>query len=143
MEKIDEKLEKRVWQRVCGNQNSPNIPGLSAAEQDLSAVYFALSRMAQGNQKNLLRQLYQKERSHSRCLWGISRLQDGPKGRKEAPLPVIDRPETALRKCYALTLKAMQAYSQLESAPEYGHIFQALYREEVENCRLLLELLGQ
>ena len=37
----------------------------------------------------------------------------------------------------------MQAYQQLESDKEYGHVFQALYREEAENCRLLLELLGQ
>ena len=143
MDHIDENLEKRVWQRVQGNPTSPNIPGLMAAEQDQASVYFSLSRMAQGRGKQLLRQLYQKERSHSQCLWGISRLQDGPKGRKEAPLPVIDRPETALRKCYALTLKAMQAYRQLESDSEYGHVFQALYREETENCRLLLELLGQ
>ena len=143
MDHIDENLEKRVWQRVHGNQNPPNIQGLMAAEQDQAAVYYSLSRMAQGRQKQLLRQLYQKERSHSQCLWGICRLQDGSKGRKEAPLPVIERPETALRKCYALTLKAMQAYQQLESDKEYGHVFQALYREEAENCRLLLELLGQ
>lgn len=143
MNHIDENLEKRVWQRVTGDPQIPNIGGLIAAAQTQAAIYFVLSRMFQGNQKNLLRQLYQRERGHSRCLLGISRLCDGLRERKEAPLPVIDRPETALRKCYAQTLKTIQSYTQLESDSEYGHIFEVLRREEAENCRLLLEIIGQ
>lgn len=143
MQTIDETLEKRVWQRVQGVPELTGLPGLAAAERGQAAVYLALSRMAQGEHKSLLRQLYQKERSHSRCLGGICRLLDGRRLQKEGPLPVIERAETALRKCYAQTLRAIQSYQQLESHREYGHVFQMLRQEEEENCRLLLEILGQ
>ena len=143
MEKFDETLEKRVWQRVHGMPDLSALPSLAAAEQNQAATYLALSRILQGNHKNLLRQLYQRERSHNHCIGGICRLTDGRSRTKEAPLPIIDRPETALRKCYAQTLKAMQAYRQLENDAEYGHVFQVLSHEEAENCRLLLQILGQ
>lgn len=143
MDAIDENMEKRVWQRVHGTPVLTGLPGLAAAEQNQAATYLALSRMAQGNHKNLLRQLYQRERGHSRCISGINRLLEGRRRQNEGPLPVIDRPETALRKCYAQTLRAMQAYGQMEADEEYGHIFKVLRQEEAENCRLLLEILGQ
>ena len=149
MDKFDEKLEQRVWQRVRGGGNCDSQPGpaatlqtLALAEQTSAAVYLMLSRMAQGPEKTLLRQLFERERQHSRILRGSSSLQDGlPLSLRPVP-PDSERVETALRKCYSRALQTMNHYAAREQDPHYGIIFRQLLHQEQEQCRMIAQILG-
>ena len=143
MEKLDEALEKRVWQRIHGQSLAMGLQSLAAAEQSQAAVYLMLSRLNQSTHRPLLRQLYEREKDHGRCINGISLLRDGRELTVHTAPPVNERPDTALRKCYAQTLRAIQAYRQLEEDEEYGHVFRVLRHQEEENCALILQLIGR
>lgn len=139
---FDENLEKRVWDRVHGSSQPSSLQTLAAAEQGCAAVYLRLARMTQGPSKTVLRQLYAHERSHSRCLNGISIAAQGkPLSVRTAP-PPADSMTVALRKCYAQTLRAMDEYRQRSEDREYGHIFAHMAEQEKANSRMILELLG-
>ena len=143
MENIDEGLQQRVWQRVRGEGEPKGLQQLAATEQNLAAVYLMLSRSAQGPEKAMLRQLFERERSHGRCLNGMSVLRDDrPLSIRTVP-PANDRMEIALRKCYAQTLKTLRSYSEREEDPEYGAVFRHLAQQEREHCRIILEILGK
>ena len=141
MAEFDEELEKRVWQRVRG-QEQQTLQALAAAEKSSAAMYLMLSRMMQGRQKELLRQLYHRERDHSRYLNGISILRDGKALTARAVPPEGQRIEHMLRRCYAGCLKAAEEYESRATDREYGHIFARMAREEQENGAMILEILG-
>ena len=143
MAEFDEELEKRVWQRVRGQEQQPiSLQALAAAEKTSAGMYLMLSRMMQGRQKELLRQLYHREQNHSRLLNGISILRDG-KALTARPVPAEgQRIENILRRCYAGCLKAQREYEKYITDPEYGPIFARMAREEQENGAMILEILG-
>lgn len=142
MENFDAALEQRVWQRVRGEGQAATLQAMAAAEQSAAATYLMLSRVAQGPEKAQLRQLFERERNHGRCLNGISILsEDKPLSVRTLP-PQNDRPEIALRKCYAQTLRAIREYSGRTEDPEYGHVFRHMLHQEKEHCRMILEILG-
>ena len=146
MGNFDETLEQRVWQRVRAGADplsgQTGLQALALAEHSTAAVYLMLARMAQGPEKNLLRQLFERERQHGRVLNGISILQDGEALAIRPVPPENDRPEVALRKCYSRTLQAIAHYAARENDPHYGVIFQQLLRQEQEHCRMIAEVLG-
>lgn len=145
MENIDRGLEQRVWQRVHGGQEAqePSLQALAAAERSAAAVYLMLSRSAQGSRKEKLRKLYQRDKAHGECLKGMQLCAAGtPLSARPAP-PVPERPEIALRKCYAGCLRAAAQYESRAADPEYGPVFAHLARQEQENCAMILELLGE
>ena len=142
MENIDANMEQRVWQRVRGEGKPGGLQALAAAEQSAAAVYLMLSRSAQGLEKAMLRQLFERERSHGRCLNGMSILSDDRALSVRTAPPANDRPEVALRKCYAQTLRAIREYESRREDGEYGHVFREMARQEREHCRMILELLG-
>ena len=141
MAEFDEELEKRVWQRVRGQEQLP-LQSMAAAEKSSAAVYLMLSRLMQGRQKELLRQLYHREQNHSRFLNGISILREGKALTARPTPPEGQRIEQLLRRCYAGCLKACQEYAKYAADPEYGHIFSHMAREERDNGRMILEILG-
>ena len=143
MEKIDEGMEKRVWQRVHGIWQGVNLQGMAAAEQNLAAVYLSLAQIYQNKNRQLLQRLHERERNHGYCINGISRVRDGKQMKIQTVKPSVERPETVLRKCYAQTLQALQTYRQMEADGEFGHIFRTLRQQEEENCVLLLQILGR
>ena len=143
METMDPKREREVWQRVRGE---PDLPGelkkLAAREWADAAVYLMLSRQLQGPQKATLRKLFEQEQSHAACLRGIYlMLTDQPLTARASP-PAPDAPELALKKCCGNKLRSAAAYEALGGTAEYGPIFQQLARQEREQCRALLELIG-
>ena len=142
MAQFDEELEQRVWQRVRGQSPQQSLQTLAAAERSSAAVYLMLSRMMQGRQKELLRQLYHREQNHSRYLNGISILRDGGALSARPSPPEGQKPENILRRCYAGSLKAAREYETLAQDPQYGGIFARMAREEQENCAMILEILG-
>ena len=142
MENLDTALEQRVWQRVRPSEEVLALQPLVAAEQSLAATYRMLMGMLQGQERLMLRRLFETERRHGQMLSGMYLLTEGkPLSVRTVPLKA-DRPETALRKCYGQTLRAMRAYDGQKNDPEHGHVFRFLTQQEEEQARMLLEILG-
>ena len=142
MENLDTALQQRVWQRVRGEEKELALQPLVAAEQSLAATYRMLLGSMQGQDRMLLRRLFETERRHGRILSGLHLLREGkPLAVRAVPLSG-ERPEALLRKCYAQTLRSLREYGALEKDPEHGHVFRELARQEEEHCRILLEILG-
>ena len=143
MDTMDSKREQEVWQRVRGEVDLPGeLKTLAAREWADAAVYLMLSRQMQGQQKAVLRKLFEQEQSHAACLRGIYLLLTGQPLTARTSPPVPEPPELALRKCCGSKLRGAAAYDRLSAAAEYGPVFRQLARQEREQCRLLLEILG-
>ncbi len=142
MGELEEAMEKRVWERVRGEQQDPSLQVLTAAEKANAAVYLRLARMAQGPEKAPLRQLFERERRHGQMLGGIYLLTEDRPVSVRTAAPAADPMTVALRKCYAASLKAAAEYAKRCNDPEYGPAFAHLAAQEQENCAMLLELLG-
>lgn len=142
MAEFDEQMVHRVWQRVRGEGQVQSLQALAAAERSNAAVYLRLARMTQGEQKARLRQLFERERQHGRCLNGVSILTEGKALSVRTLPPAADSVTVALRKCYTASLKAAAEYDRRSPDGEYGCVFQRMAQEEREHCRLILEILG-
>lgn len=138
----DESMEKRVWERVRSEAPQKSLQVLAAAEKANAAVYLRLSRLAQGPEKALLRQLFERERRHGHLLGGIHFLTEDKALSVRTAAPPADTMALALRKCYAATLQAVAEYDRRSQDPEYGHAFARMAAQEREHCTMLLELLG-
>ena len=143
METMDPKREREVWQRVRGEMDLPGeLKKLAAREWADAAVYLMLSRQMQGQQKAVLRKLFEQEQSHAACLRGIYLLLAGEPMTARTSPPTPEVPELALKKCCGNKLRSAAAYEALSSVAEYGPVFQQMARQEWEQCRVLLELIG-
>ncbi len=143
MGELDESMEKRVWERVRGEAQPPSLQVLAAAEKASAAVYLRLARLAQGPEKALLRQLFERERRHGQLLGGIHLLTTDKALSVRTAAPAADSMGVALRKCYAAALKAVAEYERRSQDREYGPAFTHLAAQEREHCAMLLELLGR
>ncbi len=142
MGEFDHTTEKRIWERVWGENQPQSLQVLAAAEKANAAVYLRLARMAQGPEKAMLRQLFERERRHGQLLGGIHLLTTDKALSVRTASPAADPMGVALRKCYATTLKAIAEYERHSQDREYGPAFAQLAAQEREHCVMLLELLG-
>ncbi len=143
MDKIDGKLEQRVWKRVReGESPQSGLQQLVAAEQSEATELLMLSRQFQGHQKELLRRMFQQEQSHAACLRGMHRITQGKPLAVQTPAPKAEKLTVALQKCYGRKLRTAQEYESRSSDQEYGFVFSQMARQEQEHCTALLELLG-
>lgn len=142
MEKFDEQLEQRVWQRIHGEVKPASLQALAAAERSCAAAYLRLARMVQGPEKGILRQLFERERQHGKILNGLSIAQSGQALSIRTVPPAADSLQVALRKCYAASLKAAAEYRRCSADVEHGAVFAHLAQQEQEHCVMILEILG-
>lgn len=147
MEKYDPEMAKRVWQRVKGEVQPPEVPGpsvqsLAAAELEQAGRLLQLSGQLQGRWSMQLRRLYEAEKKHADILRGIGVLTAGKCPPVRLPQAKQSAPEIVLRKCYGAALRAMKEYENRIADPEYGPAFAELARQEQSHCAALLEILG-
>ncbi len=147
MQSYDAEKAARVWERVhAGREEQPqgqNLPALIAAEWSDAATYLRLSRHFRGKDAAVLRRLSEEEKAHGACLKGIYTLLTGEKPAIAAPAAGHETIHAALRRCYHREIRALSAYEQRSSDPEYGPVFAKLAAQEKEHCRVVLELLGK
>ena len=138
MEKYDSRMAHRVWSRVWAEPEPENCGHLMMGEAQAFADYTKLQRHFPE-----MKALAEDIGHHIACLRGIKFLKDGFRPgpvtakAKEEPL------DTALRRCYAGSLKAAGEYTALAEDPEYGCIYAQLADAKRRHCRILLELLGR
>ena len=144
MEKIDPAMEQRVWGRVRGDgvPAQPGLQALAAAELAEAAVFLMLSRQLQGREKEQLRRLFAEEQRHADRLRGMHTMITGQPLPLRMPPAQTQLPETALRKSYAHKLRAIGEYQRRSEDREYGAVFAELARQEMEQCAVILEIMG-
>ena len=139
---MDEQI--KIWQRVRsdGTAITDGLPGLAAGALARAALYNALARQLQGPGRGIFLSLQEEEQDCIRCLQGIYRLVNGTKMQLAAATPSGEKLETALRKCYGQSLKALAVFEQRSSNPEYGPVFDHLAGKMRGNCCKIAGLLG-
>lgn len=138
MEKYDSRMAHRVWNRVWAEPETESCGHMMMGEAQALADYTKLQR-----QFPELKPLAEDIRHHIGCLRGIRFLKDGV---RPAPIAAKAREEpadTALRRCYAQSLKAAGEYAALAEDPEYGCIYAQLADTKRLHCRILLEIIGR
>ncbi len=146
MEELDPAMAARVWQRVRGEEDTPQLLAglqeLAAAEMAEAAALGLMAGSMQGANRALLQKISRQEQSHAACLRGMHLLVTGRPMRLRPTPPDPGTPETALGKCCTRKLKALAQYTLRAKDPEYGGIFAELARQEQEHCFQILEILG-
>ncbi len=146
---------QQVWQRVHAAQEAPS--------QDAGRILALIPDLQSCTQATTShKELSRSFRSQASALRGIYTLLSGEKpslGRVASPETTAKRssapgghwgahptqaacPPAALRKCYAVQLRALSEYQALCAQAEYGPAFQALIPLAQENCLNILALLG-
>lgn len=139
MEKIDQQMAKRVWQRVQGEGFS--VRPMLAAERRCNSALQHLRRMLPGKGR-AWQQLEEGCRQRIRCLLGIDNQLTGER-LKELPLkPRQETPQGLLRHCYQQSVALMAEYQRWGDHPEYGGVFTEFAGQMRQQCIKLLEILG-
>ena len=151
MKEFDSETVRKIWQRVQSDKSSDRSLEASACslsqwivrELTVAEIYMRLSGKMVGQTKITLQRLAKQERHHASLLKGICTMTEGvtprvyvPKMQKQ-PIPVL------LRQCYGYKLQALAEYEKRISDSQYGDVFQSLVRQEQEQCRFLLQLIGK
>ena len=139
---MDEQV--KIWQRVKGETPpvTEGLPALAAGALARAALYSTLARQMQGPPRSILQQLQEDEQRCARCMKGLYRMVTGNRMQPAAVPLSGENTETALRKCYGQTLKALAALESRAYDPEYGPVFAHLAAKKREHCCALAELLG-
>lgn len=124
---IDRETEKRVWQRVLGQESrAENIARL-----------LRLSRAQAEDLKTLDTELYHREQLTLGVLTGLYELGEGKTlpadGGKQPKLP----PQERLRRCRERCREMLLLCVRLENHPRYGALFTDLTRYRRACCALL------
>lgn len=142
METVNPQQVQRVWQRLQGAAPEPSaaLDRLIREEWETSAACLALARRSGGRFGPILRQLAQHSRSRWACLQGCVLQQTGKHPRHAHPQPLSGSSREILQRCLDQSLERIRIYRQLpEPLTDIG---QLLAREQAQDCRQMMELLG-
>lgn len=143
MNEID---QARVWQRVRGQtaaDEAEALEALIAREWENACIYLQFSRCLSGQKAALLHRLFEQEQAHCACLKGIYAIFTGKKARTQ-PVPAAQgSPEQILRGCYARQMRTLGAYEARARESEYAHVFARLRDQEMDLCRMVLQVIGE
>lgn len=149
MEKMDQELQKRVWQRVQNREGTgtphparENIRPWMMAAQENAAVYRQLSRQLSGRSAEQLRRLEQESMRGVACIKGLCRLR-GENATLPPQKPGKEPVRRALEKCYYREHWLWEEAERRSYDPEYGPVFRQLTRQTGEHCAVLAEILGR
>lgn len=147
MENIDPAAAARVWQRV--QQRPQELPGLQPSHlqgmirqtwQD-GAIFSQLAAK-RGKSSQKLKQLARKSWEQLAALKGVYTMLTGESPQVLAPKLPKEPAEILLRRSYGQKLRKAADYEALSEEREYGAFFAQLARQEREQCRILLEIMG-
>ena len=144
MEKIDPQVASQVWQRVRGQEKSPQPVGVQtmvAWEKETEGALLWLSQRLP-EKGHALQQMLADTRRHIACLQGIRQLAGEKKGNYTATKPAAQDPAALLRWCYGQSLRVGGQYASLGEDNQYGCVFSDMARTKRRHCALILELLG-
>ena len=144
---LDREKERRVWERVRGNQTMPPLKGdslgpLEALPRENGTALFKLSRQLGGKQGEQLRKLSQEQ---SRLAWAVRGI-GFIRGEEPARTPALagkENPRRLLAACIGRCLEFARECSHRATDPDYGPVFAALSRQAGEQAAAMAEVLGE
>lgn len=147
MDKVDQQMEDRVWQRVRQGSGMPALPkdnlkALILMAQEEAAACRELTLQLIGKPWEPLRRLEQESMKTAQSLRGICALKGEPV--KLSPLPAPrDKPRRALEKSFRRCRKLCQELESRTTDPDFGGIYRSLTRRTEDHCAVLAELIGK
>ena len=130
---MEELAEKRVWQRVRGEQDPAEaLRALLARQGRCLGVYGTMSRRG-----GAWRRLYECKEEQVACLRGLLRLVTGQVAAKPTPGTAGD-----LNACLESERRLLGELTDLSRDAGIGDLAGALIESQRRICRLLLELMG-
>ncbi len=145
MEKYDAKKAAGVWERVAAGREAENLcvePMLMLLWENAVAFLY-LSKRLQGQRSALLHKLYQQAQQSTDCLKGICILTQGSRPSLQNKVPSQEPTGAIVRSCYGRAMRLLAQMESYGSHREYGPVFIRLAAQQQEQCRQLLEILGQ
>ena len=145
MDKQDQSMEQKVWQRVRANREEPpknDLRQLQREAMELAAVYRNLASQLTGKQQELAKRLYAGEKANAAALAGIEKLSRTGGESIKLWQPGKEDPKKMLEKCYYRTRRCMTEYMARSAEGEFGVVFERMAKREGEYCALIAELLG-
>lgn len=137
-------MEKQVWQRVRGQQETGAEAALKTQLQtagELAEAYGYLLKNAGSRSRDLLRLLLEGEQTNMDCLKGIARLQRQTVSEKI--LPQSREPARKLLElCYHRSRRAAVDFLAQSAGGEFGEVYRAMADREGKHCVWLAQLLG-
>ena len=146
MESIDEKLAKRVWDRVnCGRDAGPDADHLTALMSQELTDAAALLRLAKrlGGRGGDLLKLARRCQQHAGYLRGVCAIVNRNTPSVAVPISGEEPAQAVLRRCYVNSLHRVREYEALSRDPDYGPVFQTMSAAMQHHCASLLELIGK
>ncbi len=141
MERIDEELQARVWQRVCSREAEalpPELPcRMLSLAGDLAACYRALAAKRGGQFRSLHRQL-QETRARLRTLQQFAGCRE-PETRR---MPPKGDAQALLERCCHLERRLAEELEGRRSDPEWGPVFALMAQQARQRCLRVLALRG-
>ena len=130
---MDQETEKRVWQRVLGQE--------SGGDELVRLLH--LSRTQAAELKTLDPELYRRERLALGVVAGLYELSEGRAGPGLWPVPQRLSPPERLRRCRERCREMLLLCTRLENHPRYGAVFTDLTRHRRACCALLDQKTGR
>lgn len=150
MREFDKETVRKIWQRVQSEQpvsearrENGSLTEWIAWELSFGDVYRRLAGKMSGQTAGKLRRLARQEQQHAGLLRGICVMTEGvaprvhPAFMEKAPVSVL------LRQCYGEKLRAISQYEKRAADSQFGEVYRKILQEEQDQCRFLLQLLGQ
>ena len=149
MEKLDRKMEERVWNRVQSRimpdmplLHRENLKLLILEAQENAVAYRTLALQLIGKPWESLKRLESESMRQVNALRGLSALQGEPV--KLSPLPLQrDQPKRTLEKCFRRCRHLWEELDRRSADPEYGMVYRELRDLAGEQCAAAAELLGK
>ena len=130
METMD---ERKVWQRVRGEDRTQRIRGCLAKQAELLRIYRQLSRRG-----GKCRLLFEQKENQLACLKGVLRVMTG----QSVALPRGGEVQADLLRCHEGEMEFLRELTDLSRDSEFGPVFDTLRERQKTQCRLLLEIIG-
>lgn len=130
MEAMD---ERRVWQRVRGEDRTERLRACLAKQAELLRIYRQLSRRG-----GKCRMLYEQKENQIACLKGVLRVMTG----QGVSLPRGGEAQIDLQRCHAGEMEFLRELTEWSKDAELGPVFDTLRERQKTQCRLLLEIIG-
>lgn len=146
-QQISQAQAQRVWQRVKGS-DSPSVPSaplprLMALESDAGAIYTYLAKNSSLRDSRMLHQLRQLSARQQNALAGLILLTTGACPPSPPQPSLRGNAEGLLRLAWQNRQQALTLCGGMQLSPEFAFLPQQFAAQTQEQCRLLLELLGQ
>ena len=145
MERMDNKREGQVWQRVLNPQPTAPREGLRVLRREslaLAGVYRQLASSLTGKAGEKAQLLFQEEAAIAACLRGLEVLRGEDGGKLKALQPAREPTVRLLQGCYHRTRNCLMEYTARTVDGETGAVFRQLADRAEQQCVRIAELLG-